>query len=216
MATVSQPPMRFASCSPRSPRTGTAWQAPNKSTPKKSPPTSHPTPPSNKWPVVPSQRSGQSIAHCMLRLDALPVRCICADDRLIYLAEAPLRGHAGHATPGGHTGRLTARDPRSGRVSRQLNGGGNALSCLLVTRDQEHVWTGMYDGMLRVGRRSGQRINEARAHAACVHAISVSSVRHNRHPCTLSVQPSGSYTDARSTDSNSPEPRTVLPYAGGG
>lgn len=108
--------------------------------------------------------------HCVLRLDALPVRCMCADDHLVYLAEAPLRGHAGHSTPGGHTGRLTARDPTTGRVSRQLGSGGNSISCVLVVRD-EHVWHGSFDGLLHVIRRGGQPLHEARAHAACVHAL---------------------------------------------
>ena len=93
---------------------------------------------------------------------------MCADDRVVYLAEAPLRG--GHASHGGHGGRLTARDPRNGKVSRTLNGGGNALSCLLATSDG-HLWSGSYDGLVRVSRRGGQALHEARAHSSIVHAL---------------------------------------------
>ena len=178
MATLSQPPLRFTSSprsAPASPRNGTGWRAPAKSpgsTSKRSDATATPMRPSQeKFSAAPKpQSAGMSVAHCILRLDALPVRCMFADERLVYLSEAPLRGHAGHSTPGGHSGRLTARDPRSGRVSRQLAGGGNTISCLLVTKD-EHVWCGSFDGLLRVTRRGGQPLHEARAHAACVHAL---------------------------------------------
>ena len=87
---------------------------------------------------------------------------MCADHRLVYLAEAPQRNGKG--------GRLSAREPRSGRVARTLADGGAALSSLLVTSD-EHVWTGSFDGLLRVARKSGQPLHEARAHASCIHAL---------------------------------------------
>lgn len=106
----------------------------------------------------------------MLRLDALPVRALCADERLIYLAEAPLRGQHSGQSAAQHGGRLSARDPRSGRVSRTLNGGGHAISCLLATSDG-HLWSGSYDGLVRVSRRGGQALHEARAHATSVHAL---------------------------------------------
>lgn len=109
----------------------------------------------------------ESVAHCVLRLDALPIRCMCADKSSIYLAEAPIRGHSNH---GGLNGRLTVRDPRTGKVKNTLNGGGNSLSCLLVSRDG-NLWSGSYDGLLRVARRGGQALHEARAHASSVHAL---------------------------------------------
>ena len=106
----------------------------------------------------------------MLRLDALPVRAICADERLVFVAEAPLRGqHAGHSGTQ-HGGRLTAREARTAKVSRTLNGGGYAISCLLATSDT-HLWSGSYDGVVRVARRGGQALHEARAHASSVHAL---------------------------------------------
>ena len=167
MATIKQPPLRYTSSTPRSaPRSGTA------STPGSAPRSGPARPQPQKaayWPVNQHQRSGDtSVAHCILRLDALPVRYMCADERSVYLAEAPLR-HAGHPTPGGHTGRLTARD-RNGRVTKQLAGAGNALSCLLVTRD-ERIWAGSFDGLVRICRLDGRPLHEARAHSDCVHAI---------------------------------------------
>ena len=108
------------------------------------------------------------VAQCVLHIDALPVRSICADDSTIYLAEAPLNGR--HSSHGGHGGRLTARDPKTSRVARTLSAGCNALSCLLVTSDGQ-VWCGSSDGQIRVLRRGGQLLHEARAHASWVHAL---------------------------------------------
>jgi hypothetical protein len=104
------------------------------------------------------------------------VRAICADERLIYLAEAPLRAqYASHASTQ-HAGRLSAREPRSGRVSRTLSGaGGHAISCLLATSDG-HLWSGSFDGLVRVSRRGGQALHEARAHSSTVHALAEACV----------------------------------------
>lgn len=55
----------------------------------------------------------------------------------------------------GHSGRLTARDPRSGKVARTLNAGGSQLSCLMITGDG-HLWSGSFDGLVRVARKGGQ------------------------------------------------------------
>ena len=101
-------------------------------------------------------------------MDAMPVRCIAADKTSIYLAEAPLRGSS--TSHSGHGGRLTARDPRTGKVSRTLNGGGVTLSCLMVANDG-HLWSGTFDGLVRVTRRGGQALHETRAHASSVHCI---------------------------------------------
>ena len=110
-----------------------------------------------------------SVAHCVLRMDSVPVRCIAADKTSIYLAEAPLRGSSsgGH---GGHGGRLTARDPRTGKISRTLSGGGVTLSCIMVANDG-HLWSGTFDGLIRVSRRGGQALHETRAHASSVHSL---------------------------------------------
>ena len=187
MATINQPPLRFASPSPRG--AGTAWRkAPPRSDGSSATPrggvtprgmTAAATPPrspasrtAEKWPVYPFARShDDEVAHCVLRLDAMPVRCVAADEKVIYVAEAPLRGMSSH---GGHGGRLTARDPRTGRVARTLNGGGNAVSCLLVTASG-HVWSGSHDGLVRVSRKGGQALHEARAHASNVHALAEGS-----------------------------------------
>ena len=146
------------------------------STPR-SPPAPFPRPTPSAWPVVSHPpRASEGLAQCILRLDALPVRAICADERLIYLAEAPLRAqYASHASTQ-HAGRLSAREPRSGRVSRTLSGaGGHAISCLLATSDG-HLWSGSFDGLVRVSRRGGQALHEARAHSSTVHALAEACV----------------------------------------
>ena len=146
------------------------------STPR-SPPAPFPRAASSAWPVVSHPpRASEGLAQCILRLDALPVRAICADERLIYLAEAPLRAqYASHASTQ-HAGRLSAREPRSGRVSRTLSGaGGHAISCLLATSDG-HLWSGSFDGLVRVSRRGGQALHEARAHSSTVHALAEACV----------------------------------------
>ena len=147
----SRPPNSSRASTPRSPKHGNA---------------NH-----HKWPVTvnPSPKTMDaegSIAHCVLRIDGLPVRSMCADKSSIFLAEATSR----QSHHGGLSGRLTVRDPRTGKVRNMINGNGNNIACLAVTRDG-HVWSGSFDGVIRVARRGGQPLHEARAHASSVHAL---------------------------------------------
>ena len=177
MATIVQPPFA-CNPSPKSarPRTpGSTTPRGGSSTPAKAATPKAPRSPASqsnveRWPVNPVPRSNDaSVAHCVLRMDSVPVRCIAADKTSIYLAEAPLRGSSsgGH---GGHGGRLTARDPRTGKISRTLSGGGVTLSCIMVANDG-HLWSGTFDGLIRVSRRGGQALHETRAHASSVHSL---------------------------------------------
>lgn len=125
----------------------------------------------HRWPVVcHPPRASEGVAACIMKREHLPLRCIAADDRLVYVAEAPCRAPSGGGQS--HNGRLCAREPREGKLVKHVPvaGTGGAPSCLLATSDG-NVWCGNSDGLLHVCRRGGPPLHEARAHAAAVAAL---------------------------------------------